>query len=101
MFIYVCCLVYLRVYLLHRLYSLNGNNETPAGECGKVYVGQTVCSIETRFNEPHHHIYQLEKSTLVEYRTSVAHCILLTSTSILIKKSRHRDQLIMEETETD
>lgn len=38
---------------------------------------------------------------MVEYSVTVGHCILLNNNSILTKKSRHRDQLIMEEMETD
>jgi hypothetical protein len=63
MFSSVFYLVYLRMCLLHRLHSLSGNNEVLALECEKVYVGQTVFSVETRVNEHHHHICLLESQS--------------------------------------
>jgi hypothetical protein len=60
---------------------------------GKVYIGQTHCSIETRVREHHQHIrvYHPDKSTVAEYSTNLGHYIQLQNTSILAKKFRCMD----------
>jgi hypothetical protein len=72
-------------------------------ECGKVDIGQTGHSIETRVKEHHQHIclYHLEKSVVAEYSINLGHLIQLQNSSILAKKSRWMDWVIREATEVE
>jgi hypothetical protein len=67
-------------------------------ECGKVYTGQTGCSIETGVKEHHQRIrlYHPEKSAVAEHSINLGHRIQLQNASILAKKSRWMDWIIRE-----
>jgi predicted GIY-YIG superfamily endonuclease len=67
-------------------------------ECGKVYIGQTGCSIEMRLKEHHRHIclQHPEKSAVAEHSINLSHQIQLHNTSILANKSRYMDQTVRE-----
>jgi predicted GIY-YIG superfamily endonuclease len=67
-------------------------------EFGKVYIGQTGCSIEIRINEHRRHIrlYHPEKSAMAEHSVKLCHCIQFHDTNILAKRSRHMEHFIRE-----
>jgi hypothetical protein len=72
-------------------------------ECGKVYIGQTGHSVETRVKEHHRHIrlYHPEKSAVAEHSISLGLRIQLQNTSILASKSRRMDRVIRETIEIE
>jgi predicted GIY-YIG superfamily endonuclease len=71
-------------------------------ECGKVYIGQTGHSIDTRVKEHHRHIclYHSKKYAVAEH-INLGHETQLQNTSILVKKSRRMDQVIREAIEIE
>jgi hypothetical protein len=70
-------------------------------EHGKVYIGQTGCSIETRIKKHHQHIrlYHLDKSAVAKYSINLGHHTPFQDTSILGMKSRHTEYIIREATD--
>jgi hypothetical protein len=68
--------------------------------CGKVYIGQTGCSTETRVKEHQRHIrlYHTKKSAVAEHSINLDHRIQLQNTSILAKIFRRMDHIIREAT---
>jgi hypothetical protein len=73
------------------------------GECGKLYIGQTCRSIDTRFKEHRRHI-RLEypdKSAVAEHSINLGHRIQLHNTSNLATKTGYMDRLIKETTEIE
>jgi hypothetical protein len=46
-------------------------------KCGKICIGQTSCSIETRIRDHEWNIklYHLDKLAMVEHRINLGHCI--------------------------
>jgi hypothetical protein len=64
-------------------------------KCGKVYIGQTGQSIETRCNEDdsHLHFYQQDKSSVAKHSTGSVHRIMLQKANILAKTSGYTDHL--------
>jgi hypothetical protein len=67
-------------------------------ECGKVYVGQTGRSIETRCKEHRRHIRldQPDKSEVAEHSINTGHCIEFSNTVILDRTSSYIDHLVKE-----
>jgi hypothetical protein len=67
-------------------------------ECGRVYIGQTRRSIETRIKEHHRHIRlgHPDKSTVAEHRPTHDHLIRFQDTQILSTTSGYMDRLIRE-----
>jgi hypothetical protein len=67
-------------------------------ECGKVYVGQTGRSIETRCKEHMRHIHlgQSEKFTMAEHRFDTGHNIDFKGIAILDKATGYMDHVIKE-----
>jgi hypothetical protein len=72
-------------------------------ECGRVYIGQTSCSIETRVKErqPHINLEHPDKSAVAEHSINLGHCIQLQNITILSTKSRDMDWMIREATEIE
>jgi hypothetical protein len=72
-------------------------------ECGKVYIGQTGRSIDTRLKEHKRHI-RLEypnKSAVAQHSIHQEHRIQFNSTSILSTKTRYMDRIIKEAIEIE
>jgi hypothetical protein len=66
-------------------------------ECkfGKVYIGQTGLSTETRFKEHEHvHLYQPEKSAVAEHSAISSHWMRFQEKKVLAKISGYMDRLI-------
>jgi hypothetical protein len=68
-------------------------------ECGKLFIGKTCSSIDTRVNAHYCHIllYQSEKSAVAEHSIDLGHWISLNNTSILTKTSRRSARLLREQ----
>jgi hypothetical protein len=68
-------------------------------ECGKVYMGQTGRSIETRCKEHRRHIRldQPDKSEVAEHSINTGHCIEFSNTVIFDRTSSYIDHLVKEE----
>jgi hypothetical protein len=71
-------------------------------ECGKMYIGQTGRSIETRVKEHQRHIRLAhpEKSAVAEHSINLGHRTQLPNTGILAK-SRYMDRIIREAIEIE
>jgi hypothetical protein len=69
-----------------------------ACKCGKVYIGQTGRSIETRCKEHAQHLcsHQVEKSATAEHSTDSGHQNKFQETKVIAKTSGHMDQLVKE-----
>jgi hypothetical protein len=67
-------------------------------KCGKVYVGQTGRSIETRCKEHRGDICldQPDKSAVAEHSINAGHCISFSNTIILDRTSSYMDHLVKE-----
>jgi hypothetical protein len=67
-------------------------------ECGKVYVGQTGRSIETRCKEHMRHIRldQPEKSAVAEHSVNTGHQIDFSNITILDRTSGYMDRVVKE-----
>jgi hypothetical protein len=67
-------------------------------ECGKVYVGQTGRSIETRCKEHMKHIRldQPEKSAVAEHSANTGHQIDFSNITILDRTSGYMDRIVKE-----
>jgi hypothetical protein len=82
---------------------MNPKTKTPGvyripWECGKVYIGQTGRSVDTRLKEHQRHI-RLEhpdKSAVAEHTVDLGHHIQFHETSILATKTRYMDRIIRE-----
>jgi len=68
------------------------------GECGKVYIDQISCSIETRIKGHHWPIrlYHPDKSAVGEYSTDLGHSIQFQDTRILVMKTGCTEHIIWE-----
>jgi hypothetical protein len=67
-------------------------------EWGKVYIGQTGCSMDTRLKE-HQRYIRLEhpdKSAIAEHIVDLGHRIQFHKTSILTTKTRYMDHIVRE-----
>jgi hypothetical protein len=74
-----------------------------ACECGKVYIGQTGRSLDTRLKEHQQHI-RLEhpdNSAVAEHTVDLGHCIQFHETSILATKTRYMDRIIRGDIEIE
>jgi hypothetical protein len=72
-------------------------------ECGKVYIGQTGHSMDTRLKEHQRHI-RLEhpdKPAVSEHSVDFGHRIQLHNTSILATKTQYMDRIIREAIEIE
>ncbi|PNF41399.1 hypothetical protein B7P43_G14428 [Cryptotermes secundus] len=72
-------------------------------ECGKVYIGQTGRSVDTRLKEHQRHI-RLEhpdKSAVAEHSIDLDHRIEFHKTAIITSKSRYLDRIILEAVEIE
>jgi hypothetical protein len=67
-------------------------------ECGKVYIGQTGHSVDTRLKEHQRHL-RLEHPA--EHSIELDHHIQFHNTAILASKSRYLDHIIMEAIEIE
>jgi hypothetical protein len=67
-------------------------------ECGKVYMGQTGRSIETRCKEHmrHIHLHQPEKSVVAEHSVNTGHQIDFSNITILDRTSGYMDRIMKE-----
>jgi hypothetical protein len=67
-------------------------------ECGKVYIGQTGRSIETKYKEHIRHIRldQPEKSAVAEHSINAVHKIDFNNVSVLERASGFMDRLVKE-----
>jgi hypothetical protein len=67
-------------------------------ECGKVYVGQTGRSIETRCKEHRRHICldQPDKSAVAKHSINTGHCLDFSYTLVLDRTSSYMDRLVKE-----
>jgi hypothetical protein len=72
-------------------------------ECGKVYIGQTGCSVDTRLKEHQRHIRldHPEKSVVAEHSVDLGHCIQFHNTSILASKTKYMDRIVREAVEIE
>jgi hypothetical protein len=72
-------------------------------ECGKVYIGQTGHSVDTRLKEHQWHICleHPDKSAIAEHTVDLGHCIQFHKTSILAAKTRYMDSIIREAIEIE
>jgi hypothetical protein len=72
-------------------------------ECGKVYTGQTGCSVDTRSKEHQRHI-RLEhpdKSAIAEHCINSGHSMLFHDASIRATKTSYRDRIVREAIEIE
>jgi predicted GIY-YIG superfamily endonuclease len=67
-------------------------------ECGKVYIGETGHTIETRIKEHrrHYRLGQLEKSAVAEHSILENHCIHWEEAGMLCKTHGYWDRIIKE-----
>jgi hypothetical protein len=67
-------------------------------EYGKVYMGQTGRSIETKCKEHRRHIHldQPDKSVVEEHSINTGHCINFSNNIILNRTSSCKDRLVKE-----
>jgi hypothetical protein len=67
-------------------------------ECGRVYIGQTGCSVDIKLNEHQRHIrLQLPgKSAVAEHSIDYGHSIKFHNSSILASKTRYMDLIVRE-----
>jgi hypothetical protein len=72
-------------------------------ECGRVYIGQTGRSIETRIKEHQRHIrlQHPDKSAIAEHSINLDHRIQIQKTTILSTKSRYMDRMIRQAIEIE
>jgi hypothetical protein len=66
-------------------------------KCGKIYIGQSDHSAETKVKKHHHHIwlYHPDKSAVIEHRVNIGHqsCLMATYPG---QKSRCMHRIIRE-----
>jgi hypothetical protein len=65
-------------------------------ECGKVYVGQTGRSVDTRLKE-----HQPDKSAVAEHSVDLRHRIQFHNTSMLATKTQYMDRIVRETIEIE
>jgi hypothetical protein len=67
-------------------------------ECGKVYVGQTGCTITVRSKEHEHHIWQdqPEKSAVTEHCIELGHKMYFDEATSLARSAGYTDRLVKE-----
>jgi hypothetical protein len=72
-------------------------------ECGRVYIGQTVCSVDIRLKEHQRHIRlkHPDKLAIAEHSIDQGHRIQFHNSSILRMKTRYMDRTVMEATEIE
>jgi hypothetical protein len=72
-------------------------------ECGKVYVGQTGHSVDTRLKEHQRHICleHPDKSAIAEHTVNLGHRIQFHETSILATRAQYMDRIIREAIEIE
>jgi predicted GIY-YIG superfamily endonuclease len=72
-------------------------------ECGKVYIGQTGRSVDTRLKEHQRHI-RLEhpdKSAMAEHNIDLGHRIQFHNTSDLASETQYMDHIVREAIEIE
>jgi hypothetical protein len=72
-------------------------------ECGRVYIGQTGRSVDTRLKEHQWCIWQLhpDKPTIAEHSVDSGHGIIFLDVSILATKTQYMDRIVKEAIETE
>jgi hypothetical protein len=67
-------------------------------ECGKVYIGQTGCSLDIRLKEHQHHIWleHPDKSAVAEHSINQGRWILFHNASVLNMSARYMDRIVRE-----
>jgi hypothetical protein len=70
-------------------------------ECGKVYVGQSACTITARCKEHECHIWlhQPEKSAVAQQCIETSNKIGFDEVTLLARSARYIDRLVKEATE--
>jgi predicted GIY-YIG superfamily endonuclease len=72
-------------------------------ECGKVYIGQTGRSVDTRLKDHQRHI-RLEhpdKSTVAQHSVDLGHRIQFHNTSILATQTQYMDRIVRKAIKTE